>query len=412
MRILFIHRNFPGPFRQLALHFGSMPDTTVLFLSERGNKELRLPGVRRLRVSPAFSTETKDLVERQCLTVLRQASKTANSLLRLRKDGFVPDIVYGASADGYSFYVRDIFPDALFVIRADWFFTRGESHNFFNNGKPRPATDFAQARWRNLTQYNALGDCDLAVTASAWQKSQYPDCLADKIQILHEGIDTSFFSPAYGGRFLSEGCDLTGVRELVTFSCRHAGPARGFPQFAQCLPKLLETHPQCHVVMMVSSQCEPDQNGTCITGLDALRATISLEAAAHKRVHILEFKSVVEYRALLRASTAHVYLTAPSALSAGLHEAMACGALVVGSDTAPVGEVIRHGENGFLCDFWDSNALAATIAGVLDLSPRCMPIREAARNTIVQEYDQTTQIARHSQLILDANTRKSTTSLA
>ena len=43
MRILFIHRDFPGIFRPLAQCFGSMPDTTTLFLSERGGKSLKLP---------------------------------------------------------------------------------------------------------------------------------------------------------------------------------------------------------------------------------------------------------------------------------------------------------------------------------------------------------------------------------
>ncbi|MFR5646276.1 MAG: glycosyltransferase [Bilophila wadsworthia] len=42
----------------------------------------------------------------------------------------------------------------------------------------------------------------------------------------------------------------------------------------------------------------------------------------------------------------------------GLFESMSCGCLLVSSDTEPVREVVRHSENGFLCDFWDHDMLA------------------------------------------------------
>ena len=92
------------------------------------------------------------------------------------------------------------------------------------------------------------------------------------------------------------------------------------------------------------------------------------------------------YRQVLQASTVHVYLTVPFVLSWSLLEAMACGALVVASDTDPVREVIDHGRHGLLTGFDDSDHLAATIGQALDDRAAGQGLRAAARRRIVDEY--------------------------
>src|SRR5204862_1748434 len=79
----------------------------------------------------------------------------------------------------------------------------------------------------------------------------------------------------------------------------------------------------------------------------------------------VRFIGSIPYQVLIwvfSASWAHVYLTYPFVLSWSLLDAMACGALVVGSDTAPVRELIEHGRNGLLVDFFDVEGLVQTIA--------------------------------------------------
>ncbi|MCI5070637.1 glycosyltransferase, partial [Acidovorax sp.] len=90
---------------------------------------------------------------------------------------------------------------------------------------------------------------------------------------------------------------------------------------------------------------------------------------------------------LMQVSTAHVYLTYPFVLSWSMMEAMSIGCLIVGSDTAPVREQIRHGENGILVDFFNPEALAEAVAQALQNRDELQALRAAARAQIVAQYD-------------------------
>jgi glycosyltransferase involved in cell wall biosynthesis len=94
-----------------------------------------------------------------------------------------------------------------------------------------------------------------------------------------------------------------------------------------------------------------------------------------------------DYLDLLRKSSVHVYLTYPFVLSWSLLEAMACGCVVVASRTPPVEEVIRHGENGILVDFFDPDKIAAAVDDALARQAELAPMRQHARDSVVTSYD-------------------------
>ena len=395
MRILFLHHTFPGPFRHLAARLAALPGNEVVFLSERSRRDVRIPGVRHMTVPGVPPVAAEERAERELIHMVRSGARFANALLCLQREGFEPDIVYEHPRWGCSFFVLDVFRAAFHAVFAVWYYTKGANYTFFTRGAPRPAVDFAQSRVRNLCQLNALSECDLAVTSTLWQREQYPPALRERIHVVHEGVDTTFFSPKPGERFRVEGCDLSAARELVTFSGRGLEPFRGFPQFYRSLPALLAARPECHVLIMASER----QGGDETLSFERLRQEVPVDP---RRVHFVGFRPYEEYRMLLRASTVHVYFTAPFALSAGLFESMSCGCLLVSSDTEPVREVVSHGINGFLCDFWDSDQLAVMTAELLARSAAMAPVRAAARRRILTAYDLRTQIPLHTELLLDA----------
>ena len=66
---------------------------------------------------------------------------------------------------------------------------------------------------------------------------------------------------------------------------------------------------------------------------------------------------------------------------------MGCGCSVVGSDTAPVREVIRDGENGLLVDFFSPAALAEAVGELIHDRDRAQAFGAAARRTVEGRYD-------------------------
>ena len=103
----------------------------------------------------------------------------------------------------------------------------------------------------------------------------------------------------------------------------------------------------------------------------------------------MHFVGQVSYEKFLRVLQlrVHVYLTYPFVLSWSLLEAMSCGCAVVGSDTAPVQEVIEHQKNGLLVDFFDSSQLAVAVERLLQNSDFAKKLGENARATILERFE-------------------------
>lgn len=117
------------------------------------------------------------------------------------------------------------------------------------------------------------------------------------------------------------------------------------------------------------------------------------------RTHFLGKLPYDAYRRVLQVSAAHVYLSYPFVLSWSMLEAMASGCLVIGADTAPVREVLRHGENGWRVDFFDDAAIAGCIVDVLNDPAAQEPLRRRARADMVAGYSLRQGLAGYERLL-------------
>jgi len=84
-------------------------------------------------------------------------------------------------------------------------------------------------QFRNLVQLQTLSNMDCSISTIAWQRQSYPTIFHDKIEVVHDGIDTRVVKPDEATVFiLPNGRHLTRKDEVVTFVNRNLEPCRGF----------------------------------------------------------------------------------------------------------------------------------------------------------------------------------------
>jgi glycosyltransferase involved in cell wall biosynthesis len=246
---------------------------------------------------------------------------------------------------------------------------------------------------KNVPMVTALLDCDVAVAPTAWQASRFPAEFRGKIETIHEGIRTSAVRPNPQAEFRRGTGDRTfrPGDEVITFVNRNLEPIRGVHIFMRALPAILAARPNAHAVIVggegVSYGAAAPQGETWKSRfLAEVRDQLPME-----RVHFVGNIPYADFVALMQVSRLHVYATYPFVLSWSMLEAMSAGALVLGSATPPVTEMIEHGKNGLLYDFFDVKGLANAAVEALDRHERYAQIKEAARRTIVDRYDLATR---------------------
>jgi glycosyltransferase involved in cell wall biosynthesis len=357
-----------------------------------------LPGVHKVvyRVARSAYPRTHSYVRSLEEAVLEgQAVYRVGQGLKAR--GFIPDVILGHCGWGNTLFLKDLFPQAKLYGYFEWFYQAHGSDADFDPSYPVDANLEACIRMKNASILLELASCDRALSPTHWQQQQFPLEFHDKLQVLHDGIHTAFFCPKPGAKLVLPeiGLDLSQVDEIVTYATRGMEPYRGFPQFMEAVALIQQRRPHCHVVVVgedrvVYGQALPNGETYKQRMLEKLPLDLS-------RLHFTGHLPYVQYRQVLQASSAHVYLTYPFVLSWSLLEAMSCGCLVIASNTAPVTEVIQDGVNGLCVDFFSPDAIAHQINQVLEGGDRFNPLRSQARETILQRYDLAVLLPRQMQ---------------
>lgn len=401
MNILLVHQNFPGQFKHLAPILAANPAHRVVAFT-MAQSSPALPNLTMVTYKPGRGTnpQTHPWVQEFESKVIR-GSVAMKAAIRMRDEyAFTPELIIAHHGWGEALFLKDVWPDARLLLYSEWYYKNGGTDVGFDP-EFAVANEERRARLRIKNAHNLLSmeAADAGLSPTRWQADTHPAWFRNKIEVVHDGIDTRIVRPAEAPRPLrlqipaDPQCAIEAGEvvlhpgeEMITFVNRNLEPYRGYHVFMRALPELLKRRPKARVVIVggngVSYGAQPESGTWKQKFLDEVRADLDLA-----RVHFVGKIPYAGFLALMQLTTVHVYLTYPFVMSWSLMEAMACGAAIVASDTGPVTEVLSDGETGRLVGFFDGKGLVETVCELLEDAPQCARLGHAAREHIVGNYD-------------------------
>ncbi len=388
MKILFVHQNFPGQFPHLAPALEKRGHEILAITTESNKRQspvkvMKYREPKKVKVEPGLTRLYAEVSER--------GLRAALAARQLRADhNYVPDVIFGHPGWGETLYLKEVWPEARLLIYAELMYRTVDGDSNFDPEFARPSFDSrvsTTARSAHLIQ--TMVQADAALSPTRFQADTFQPEFRHKITVCHDGVDTGLVAPNPEARLEIPETTLAfrPGDEVLTFVNRSLEPYRGYHTFMRALPAVLAARPKAHVVLVGE---EGQSYGPAPKG-DKSWKQLFLDEVGDRldlsRVHFLGRVPYPTYLSLLQVSRAHAYLTYPFVLSWSLMESMAAGCHVIASDTAPVREMIRHGENGQLVDFFDIARWSEVLTEALAEPDRFAPLRAQARADIVANYD-------------------------
>ena len=394
MKVLFIHQNFPGQYVHILQHLNRQGGHQLVALSiNQLDKSRGLPpGLQHFRyqLRRGNGEGVHPLVMETESKVIR-AEACANAAQQLKDQGFIPDLICAHPGWGEPLFLKSVWPDAPLLCYQEFFY---QEYGFDSNFDP----EFAESRgWesqaklhmKNAYLHLTLDQSDWNVSPTHFQASSFPEHYRRRFSVIHDGVDVRRAVPTSSPAPLKlpDGTVIKSGDPIVTFVNRKLEPYRGCHTFLRSIPELQRRCPEARIVI-VGGTTGVSYGAVCPEGEWKDRFLAEIEGQYDpSRVHFTGKLPYEQFIPLLQLSACHVYLTYPFVMSWSLLEAMACGCAVVGSDTAPVREVIRHGQNGLLVDFFSPADLATAVTELLQDRQRAQAFGIEARRTVESTYD-------------------------
>jgi len=382
MHVLFVHQNFPAQFGHIAHHLIRRHAFRCSFVSQHAPADS--DGLNRVQYQlQGGATEATHYLSRTFENSVWHSHAVYDALRR--RPELRPDLVVAHSGFLSTVLLRELY-DCPIVNYFEFFYRTIGTDLDFRPDFPSPEITRLRSRIRNATLLLDLENCDRGYSATRWQRDLMPGIFQPKVKVIFDGIDTSIWRPRPDVDRRIGNWRIPPGKRIVTYATRGMEALRGFDIFMRVAKLVCDRRPD--VIFVVAGQDriayggEQDQIGKR-TFKEWVLANDRYDLSRFLFTGLLSPQNLAELFAL---TDVHIYLTVPFVLSWSLLNALACGAVVVGSDTPPVREMIEHGKNGLLADFFDVEGLAATVNEVLDDPLAYRPLGQVGVDLVGRKY--------------------------
>ena len=390
MKIMFVHQNMPGQYRELVQWLAGTGDHQIYFLTQR-KAAPSFEGVQTRVYEPHHKPADNAYgLSKNWEESTGNGLGAARAARQIEKtEGFKPDIVIGHVGWGELTFFKEIWKDVPIIGLFEYYYSATGGPVGFDPAEPVSENTPFLLHARNAVPLANIETVDMGLSPTFWQRDRFPQSFHRKLYVCHDGIRTDQLKPDPKVRLKLGRLkhDLTRADEIVTFVSRNLERTRGFHIFMRALPRILKERPNARVLILGGNDTSYGGKSKHPGGL---RAEMEAEVGKDvdwRRVHFLGKLPYDDYQKVVQISRCHLYLTMPFVLSWSFLEAMAMEATIVASDVAPVREAITHGKTGLLVDFFNPDAFADQVIEVLQDPEKYQRLGPEARKHVVQHYD-------------------------
>jgi glycosyltransferase involved in cell wall biosynthesis len=404
MHVLFVHPNYPAQFGHIARHLATGHGWRCSYVSETPAGRVDLGGGAELEKIQYRQLGGATRQNHLCTRTFENNVWHCDGVLRAMagRPDIRPDLIVGHSGFGSTLFLRELYPDVPCVNLFEYYYLPHDPESDMTFRRDLAWTlapeKFLRSRCRNAMILLDLQNCQLGYCPTQFQRSRFPAEYATKLRVIFDGIDRSLWnsrdeslrpSPASRGAREVAGIGLPAGATILTYCSRGFESMRGFDIFMRAVRRITQADARVHVFVVGTDRIAYGGDEQYTGGKSFRQWTMELpdvQGAALDRVHFVGRLSSPNLSELLASSDLHIYLTVPFVLSWSMLDAMSCGAVVLGSDTSPVRELISDGHTGLVADFFDPEDFAAKALRVLADPAAHRPLGRAAEALISEQY--------------------------
>jgi glycosyltransferase involved in cell wall biosynthesis len=399
MHVLYVHQNYPAQFGHVARHLVKLGwRCTFVSRTPEGNDQ----GIEKITFRASGCAKVAHYCAKGFENTIWQCDAVFKALKK--RPDLKPDLVVGHSGFGSTLFLPELYRDVPIINYVEYFFrphAPGFDWGFRSDleqlGWVVPERKWLRARCRNAMTLLDLQQCATAYAPTEFQRSVFPPEYQHKIRTIFDGIDRGVYhgydeklrdAPNHRRTLKINGVNIPPGTRVVTYVSRAFESMRGFDVFMRTARRIYQQYPNVVFIVVGTDRVEYGFDKAYLEGKRSFRQWVmsrETDIDLSKFLFVGRLKPTTLGR-LLAATDLHIYLTVPFILSWSLMDAMSCGAVVLGSATPPVMEMIRDGQNGLLADFFDVEGLAAKAVQVLQDPAAYRPLGRAAEEKVKLMY--------------------------